>query len=464
MQTTSLRGLNGLNGLNGMKVFFVIWLGQLVSLVGSGLTGFALGLWVYQRSGSVTQFAFIALFIVLPNILLSPVAGVLVDRWDRRRTMILSDAGAALSTLAVAILFLTGRLEVWHIYLAVAASSACSAFQVPAYLALITRLVPKQQLGRSGGMVQVGQAAADILAPALAGLLVVTIQVWGVLLIDFVTFLFAVLTLLMVRVPEHRTTAPSKLDGRSLLSEAAYGWTYIAARPGLLGLLIFLAATNFFLGGMVGPLITPMILEIASPQILGLVISIAGGGMLLSSLVMSAWGGPQRRIAGILGFELVCGLFMMLIGLRPSAWLIALGAFGAHFTLPIIRGSNLAIWQSKVAPEVQGRVFAAQQAIAKAATPLAYLAAGPLADKIFGPALLSGGPLAESVGQIVGVGPGRGIGLLFVVMGVLTMLATGVAYLNPRIRLVEEELPDAAAGVGAVAMAEAHRVKQQVIM
>jgi len=448
--------------LRGMQVFFVIWLGQLVSLVGSGLTGFALGLWVYQRSGSVTQFAFIALFTVLPNILLSPVAGVLVDRWDRRWTMILSDAGAALSTLAVAILFLTNHLEVWHIYLAAATSSACSAFQVPAYLALITLLVPKQQLGRTGGMVQIGQAASDILAPALAGLLVVTIQVWGVLLIDFVTFLFAVLTLLMVRVPEHRIIARGKLGGQSLLSEAAYGWTYIAARPGLLGLLIFLAATNFFLGGMVGPLITPMILEIASPQILGIVISIAGSGMLVSSLVMSAWGGPQRRIAGILGFELLCGLCIVLIGLRPSAWLIAIGAFGAHFTLPIINGSNLAIWQSKVAPEVQGRVFAAQQAIAKAATPLAYLAAGPLADRIFGPALASGGPLAGSVGQIVGVGPGRGIGLLFIVMGILTMLATGIAYLNPRIRLVEGELPDVIAGEEAIAITGAHRVGQQV--
>jgi len=417
---------------------------------------------VYQRSGSVTQFAFIALFTVLPNIALSPIAGALVDRWDRRWTMILSDAGAGLSTLAVAILFLTNRLEVWHIYLAAATSSACSAFQVPAYLALITLLVPKQQLGRTGGMVQIGQAASDILAPALAGLLVVTIQVWGVLLIDFVTFLFAVLTLLMVRVPEHRIIARGKLGGQSLLSEAAYGWTYIAARPGLLGLLIFLAATNFFLGGMVGPLITPMILEIATPQILGMVISIAGSGMLISSLVMSAWGGPQRRIAGILGFELLCGLCIMLIGLRPSIWLIAIGAFGAHFTLPIINGSNLAIWQSKVAPGVQGRVFATQQVVAKAATPLAYILAGPLADRVFGPALVAGGSLAGSVGRVVGVGPGRGIGLLFIVMGVLTVAAAASAYAAPRIRRVEEELPDASADEEAVDVTGPHRVGQQV--
>jgi len=209
-------------------------------------------------------------------------------------------------------------------------------------------------------------------------------------------------------------------------------------------------------------LITPMMLEIASPQVLGMVISIAGSGMLVSSLAMSAWGGPQRRIAGLLGFELLCGLCIAVMGLRPSAWLIALGAFGAHFTLPIINGSNLAIWQSKVAPDVQGRVFAAQQAIAKAATPLAYLAAGPLADRVFGPALVSGGPLAGSVGQVIGVGPGRGIGLLFIVMGVLTVLATAVAYLNPRIRLVEGELPDAIAGEEAIAITGTQRGGQQV--
>jgi DHA3 family macrolide efflux protein-like MFS transporter len=425
-----------------MLTFIVIWLGQLVSLTGSGLSGFALGLWVYQRTGSVTQFALISLFVMLPTILLSPLAGALVDRWDRRWVMILSDAGAGFSTLMVASLLISGRLEVWHIYLAAAVSSAFGAFQSPAYLAVIGLLVPKQHLGRTGGMVQIGQAASDILAPALAGLLVLTIQIWGVILIDFATFAFAVFTLLWVRVPRPEIVADETITNNSLLREVAQGWTYIVARRGLLGLLVYLAVVNSFLGGMVGPLITPMVLSFASTSVLGMVISVAGSGMLIGSLVMSAWGGPKRRIASVLGFELMAGLFILLIGLRPSALLVAAGAFGAHFAIPLVRGANLAIWQSKVTPHLQGRVFAAQRMIVSSATPLASLAAGPLADGVFDPLLAEGGPLATSVGAVVGVGAGRGIGLLFIALGILTALTTCVAFLSPCIRLVEDELAD----------------------
>jgi DHA3 family macrolide efflux protein-like MFS transporter len=425
----------------GMHVFIIIWLGQLVSLVGSGLTSFALGLWVYQHTDSVTQFAFIGLFTVLPSVVLSPLAGALVDRWDRRWVMILSDAGAGLCTLIMAFLFLTNRIEVWQIYLAAGASAAFGTFQWPAYSAATTLLVPKKHLGRANGMVQFGQAAAEILAPALAGVLVLAIQVQGVLLIDFVTFFFAVTTLLLVRFPRPGTTTAGQTSRGSLWRQASYGWRFITARRGLLGLLVFFTVVKF-LWGMVGALIAPMILGFTSADVLGIVISIAGGGMLAGSLVMSAWGGPKRRIDGVLRFELLSGLCFLLMGLRPSAWPVALGAFGAHLTIAIIYGSNQAIWQSKVPHSVQGRVFATRQMIAKSATPLAYLTAGPLADKLFEPLLAFDGPLTGSIGQITGTGPGRGIGLLFIVMGILKVAVTLGGYLDPRIKLVEDELPD----------------------
>jgi MFS family permease len=424
-----------------MRVFTIIWCGQLVSIVGFGLTSFALGLWVYQRTGSVTQFALIAVFAMLPRIALSPLAGAIVDRWDRRRVMILSDTGAGLSTLVVALLLFVGRLEIWHIYLAAGASAACGAFQWPAYAAVIPLLVSRKNLGRANGMVQLGQAISEMLAPVLAGVLILTIQIQGVLLIDLATFLLAIVTLLMVRVPRPGTTTVGKASKESLLREATYGWTYIAARRGLLGLVIFFAIVNF-LWGMVGALITPMILGFTSADVLGIIISIAGGGMLVGSLVMSLWGSPKRRIDGVLRFELLSGLCFLLIGLRPLAWPIAIGVFGAHLTIAIIQGSNQAIWQSKVPPDIQGRVFATQQMISRSAAPLAYLVAGPLADNLFRPLLAFDGPLAANIGQIIGVGPGRGIGLLFIVMGILKGAVTLGGYLYPRIRLVEDELPD----------------------
>jgi MFS family permease len=424
-----------------MRAFITIWCGQLVSIVGSGLTSFALGLWVYQRSGSVTQFALIAVFAMLPRIALSPLAGAIVDRWDRRWVMILSDTGAGLSTLMVALLLFADRLQVWHIYLAAGVNATCNTFQWPAYTATIPLLVSKKELGRVNGMVQLGQAVGEVLAPALAGALLLTIRIQGVLLIDLATFFFAVSTLLVVRFPRPKSTAEGEASKGSLLREATQGWTYIVARRGLLGLVLFFAVVNF-LWGMVGALITPMILGFTSASVLGAIISTAGGGMLLGSLAMSFWGGPRRRIDGVLRFELLSGFCFVLIGLRPSAYLVALGVFGAHLTIAVIEGSNQAIWQSKVPPDVQGRVFATQQMISRSAAPLAYLAAGPLADKLFGPLLALDGPWAASAGRVLGVGPGRGIGLLFIVMGALKVAVTLGGYVYPRIRLVEDELPD----------------------
>lgn len=426
----------------GATTFSIIWLGQLVSVVGSGLTSFALGVWTFERTGSATHFALIGLCAVLPRVLLSPLAGAVVDRWDRRRVMILSDVGAGLSTLVVFLLFGANRLEIWHIYLLTSINAAFGTVQWPAFMAVTSLLVSQKNLGRANGMVQFGQATSEILAPALAGVLLGTIRLEGVILIDFATFVFAVITLLIVRFPSS-TGSPASLPGdASFWRDLTVGWTYIAARPGLLGLLGFFAVVNF-LWGMVGALVTPMVLSWTSSSVLGAVISIAGVGMLTGSLIMSIWGGPQRRIHGVLRFELLSGFCFMLMGLRPSFWLVAAGAFGAHVTIAIVYGSNQAIWQSKVAPDLQGRVFAAQQMVARAAAPLAYLLAGPLSDKLFEPLLTVDGPLAGGVGQVIGVGPGRGMGLLFMIMGIVKVAVSLAGQMQPHIRHIEDELPDA---------------------
>ncbi|MBN1874959.1 MAG: MFS transporter [Anaerolineae bacterium] len=423
-----------------MITFIIVWLGQLVSLLGSGLTSFALGVWMFERTGSITQVALMGLFAVLPRIVLSPFVGPLVDRGDRRWIMIASDMGAGMSTLLVVGLFATGQLLPWHIYLAVSLNAAFSTLQWPAYAATTTLLVPREQLGRANGMVQLGQAIAEILAPALAGVLMQSIQLRGVILIDFATFLFAVGTLLLVRFPKLQTTGVVS-QKESLWHQITYGWSYITARAGLMGLLWFSAVVNF-LWGMLGALITPMILSFTSSDTLGLIVSIAGAGMLMGSLMMSVWGGPKRRIDGVLNFELLSGLCFMLIGLRPTFWLTALGAFGAHITIAIVAGSNQTIWQSKVPSEMQGRVFSTQQMFTKAAAPLAYLIAGPLAEHVFEPLLAVEGGLSHTAGLWVGIGPGRGIGLMFVLMGAIKMGVALVGRLNPQIRGVEEMLPD----------------------
>jgi len=425
----------------GMRTFVVIWSGQLVSTIGSGLTGFALGVWIYQETGSVTWFAMNLLAVALPNLVVSPFAGALVDRWDRRWVMIMSDTGAGLATLSIAILYMTDNLAVWNIILATAVNSAFNTFQWPAYSAVTTLLVPKEHLGRAGGMVQIGEAVSQLAAPALAGALFVTTGLGGVIAIDFATYFFAVLTLLFVRIPSPERSKAGEEGQGSIWKEAVFGWTYIRARAGLLGLLLVFAATNFF-SGMVYPLIMPMLMDMTTTDMLGYLVSIVGVGMLVGTLVMSAWGGPKRRIHGVLGFLMISGFFTSMLGISPLLWVITAAAFALLFTFPIINGSSQAIWQSKVDADVQGRVFAVRRMIAWSAQPLAYIVAGPLVDRVFRPLLVEGGALADSVGQLIGVGPSRGTGFLFIIVGAVTIAVSALGYLNPHVRNVEDELPD----------------------
>lgn len=426
---------------SGFSVFGLIWFGQTISLLGSGLTGFALGVWVYQTTGTVTSYALVALCSVLATLLFSPVSGALVDRWNYRSVMLVSDAASALTALVIAGLFYTGRLELWHIYVSVAANACFAAFQQPAYTALTSSLVPTPQLGRASGMVQMGMAVSDLLAPLLAGILVTQIQLSGIFIIDFSTFLFAVVTLLLVHLPTQIKPAippqNAKWDVRSLLRETQRGWNYVAARVGLLGLLVYLAIANFA-SGVINSILVPMLLHLTTPEAVGGIISIAGGGMLAGSLIVSLWGGPRRRIRGVLVSEVVKGCGILLIGLRPAAWLVAAGAAVAHFAIPFSASANQAIWQTKIPQELQGRVFAIRQMVSRSITPLAYLLAGPLADRVFEPLMRSPQGLFGVAGSILGIGPGRGMGLLFSLMGLTTALAAIVGMLIPEIWQVEE--------------------------
>jgi len=423
----------------GVAAFLVICGGQVVSLFGTGLTAFALGVWVFQRTGSVTQYSTILLFNVLPPVLLSPVAGALVDRFDRRRVIIASDCAAGLATLALALLFFSGRLAIWHIYVALSVSSSAQAFRWPALSASMTLLVPGRQLGRASGLMQMGTATAQILAPLAAGALLAPLGVAGILAIDFTTFLFAVLTLLAVRVP--RPAAAAGGEKEPLATQLAYGWNYLRRHPGLLALLCLFAGSNFTMG-LLTVLITPLVLSFASPRVLGLVLAVASSGLLTGGVVMIVTGGPRRRLAGIGGAMLVQGLALLLGGWRLGAPQIAALAFVFLCGFAVINTCSQALWQSKVEPGVQGRVFAMRQMIALSALPLSRLLAGPLADKVFEPLLAPGGRLAGTLGHVLGVGRGHGIALLIIVLGLFNLLVLAVAWSYPRLRLLEDEMPD----------------------
>lgn len=426
----------------GMRIFSLIWFGQLISVLGSGLTGFGIGVWIYQITGSAAQFALSNVFYLVPFVLLGPVAGALVDRWNRRRVLILADTGQALGTLTIALLLALQQLQVWHVYVVIAISATLKAFQRPAYSASVALLVPKAHLARAGGMAQLNEAVGMLLAPTLAGFLIVAIGLPGVIVIDFATFLFAVTTLLLVRIPQPERASVGKQSGlRPLRQDIVAGWKYIVTRRGLLSLLILYAFLNLF-NNAAGVLTGPMVLSFADAQALGLVLSAGGLGFLAGSLVMSLSGGPKRLIHGAVGFIFAQGAGHILAGLRPSALSVAAGRFLYLFGFSVMASSAGALWQRKVTPEMQGRVFATRFTVSASIEPMAHASIGILADRVFEPLMAAGGPLSDSIGQLIGTGPGRGMGLIQLIMGGLVVLLGAIGYLNPRIRRVEDELPD----------------------
>ncbi len=421
-----------------LRTFVLVVLGQLVSLIGTSLTAFALGIWVYQQTGSVTDFAVISIFARLPAILLAPIAGAVVDRWDRRRVMILSDILGACSTLLVILLFGTNSLQIWHVYVITGISAIANIFQTPAYIASITQLVPKQYLGRANGIAQMASAIGDMLASLLGGMLLIIFGLYEVALIDLATFIFAVSILLLVRFPD----TLFRRQEEPLLQEVVKGWQYIVKRHSLVLMIVFFVLTNFLIS-IIGVLITPLMLSFGSPADLGVVGTALGIGVLAGGVLMSVWGGTRRRIEGMIGFVALSGLSSIVIGFRPSIVTAVIGSFGIGFTMALINAHWQTLMQTKVGLELQGRVIATNRMLALSLTPLSFALAGPLADTIFEPLLVSDGALAGSVGQVIGVGPGRGMGLMVILLGAIRIIVALVGYGYRPLRFMEDELPDA---------------------
>lgn len=426
----------------GMRAFVIIWLGQLISLIGSQLTGFALGVWVYDLTHSVSLLAVTQIAAQAPYVFLSPLAGVLADRWNRRTVMIISDFGAGLAVLTAAILFNTNQLQPWMVIPLNLCMAAFSTLMWPAYTSSVTVLVPKQHYGRANGFAQLGEALPQIAGPAIAGALYVAIRLGNMALIDAATYLAAVtLMLLFVRIPNPQHTETGKQAKGSVWQEMKFGWNYIVARKGLFSLLIFFMATNF-VAGVMNPLFMPLILDNWKADVLGYLSTVMGVGMLAGTLLMSAWGGGRNKIVTLLVASALGALFLTAVGLRASIPLLAVCGFGFMFTLPLMNASSQAIWQAKVAPDVQGRVFAMRRTIAWSSQIVAPLLAAPLADYVFRPAMAPGGALVPILGPIIGVGASRGVGLLISILGLVTLVISLVAFLTPALRNIDRDIPD----------------------
>lgn len=428
----------------GMRTFTVIWLSQVLSLLGTAMSSFALTFWAYGETGQATPLAMVGFFFVTPMTLLGPFIGTIVDRANRKLMMLLSDLSAAVTSLVILLLYLSGNLEIWHLYVMAFINGMMNGFQWPAYSAAISTMLHKSQYTRANAMLETAGAASGIIAPILAGALIAPLGITGLLLVDLCTASVAVTVLLLSRIPQPARTAAGVAARGNFFKESLMGFGYIFRRPSLLGLqLIFMFANLFHNLGY--SVFAAMILGRTgnNAQIFGTVNSAGAIGALVGGVAMSAWGGFKRRVNGVLLGWVGTALFgMVLLGLGQSVPFWVVGLFLGSAFSPLINGSNQAIWQAKVEPDIQGRVFGTRRLIAWLVTPIAALLAGPLADRVFEPAMREGGAWAPLFGKLVGVGPGAGIGLMFFISG-LAALAIGLGgYLFPVIRNVETLIPD----------------------
>ncbi len=429
--------------VTGMSGFFIIWIGQIVSILASGMSGFALSLWMYQKTESATAMGLQQVFYITPFLLMSIPAGVMVDKYNRKLMMMISDLTAVLATFGLMLLSALGRLEFWHLYVAAIFYGIGNTFQWPAYSAAISTMVPKDQLGRVNGLMSLMEAGPGVLAPLLAGVLYPLIGLTGILIIDVVTFFFAISALALVHVPQPERSKEGQEAEGNFLKEAVFGFKYIFARPSLLGLQMIFFFGNLF-SGIGFSVFAPMVLARTNQNstIFGLVQTAGAAGVILGGIVMSAWGGFKRRVHGVLAGWIYTGLIgTALMGLNGLIFWLAATILGS-FASPVINGSNQAIWQSKVSPDLQGRVFSARRLIAWFTNPIAPIIGGTLADFVLEPAMRSNSALSASFGWLVGTGPGAGMGLLMIFCGLLISLIGIGGYFIPAISEAEKLLPD----------------------
>ncbi|MEZ0111006.1 amino acid adenylation domain-containing protein [Catenulispora sp. EB89] len=429
-----------------VRRFLAVAAGQLVSLTGSALTGWAIPIYVYLATGSIGRMAALSILALVPNLLVGPIAGAVVDRADRRRLMLICSAASASGELILSTLLWSHHLAVWHLYVLVVWLSVSSAFQRLSYLSAIPQLVPKRFLGHANGVAQLTNGFAALVVPMLAAGLMAAIHLSGILVIDMVSYAAALSVLALVRFPA--TLGAHRRE--PLLTEVRHGLSYSWGNRNLRSMLLFSAVLNIFLAP-VFILVVPLVLAFGSLTQVGVVSLLEALGAVAGAALITVWGGPRRRrMAGAMLTTLILSAFFLLTGLHASVPIIGLGVFGTAFCLEVIQAIYTTIVQVTVPQRYHGRVFSLNMMIAWSTLPLGWLLAPAVADH-FETLMAPHGTLATSLGTILGTGKGRGIGLLFAAMAIAVLVSTLIAM---RLRVfahfdddVAETVPDDLVGL-----------------
>jgi DHA3 family macrolide efflux protein-like MFS transporter len=432
---------------HGMRGIFIIWLGQMISGMASGITAVALPIWILNfTGGSGTAIGIWEFFFFGSYLLVVQFAGVLIDRYNHKLMMLVYDFSSLLAMAVLLVLETTGKLELWHLYVAAVIQGIGFAFHSSSFSAAITTMVSKKQYVRANGLMALIYDIPEIFAPILAGTLILIFGLRGILAINVLAFVLSIGALLYVEVPSTPHTVEGERSRSRLIKEVIYGIRYILQRPGLLGIELIFLFGNLFSGiALSVAALYPMILLRTgnNTEAVGLIQSAGALAVVLTGIYLSTWGSIKRPVRAILlGWILssLFGLTLLGVGQAITIWLIAI-VIDSIFN-PIVNVAIETFLQTKVPPDIQGRVFSASDFIAQAMIPFTPLVAGLLGDQIFEPAMAEGGSLVNLFGWLVGTGPGSGFGLLILLCGVSGILVGLSGYLVPDIRNIGKAMPD----------------------
>ncbi|MBG1270223.1 MFS transporter [Nostoc sp. WHI] len=420
-----------------MRNFTIIWLGQIISTIGSYMTSFAITIWLWEQTNQVTTLALLGFFTFLPSIFMTLVAGLIIDHANRKFLMMIADTVAAVSTVIILCLYLTDNLQIWHFYVSSAVNAAFSEIQELAYSATMSTLVSKKHYTRATTMNSALHYSSITIAPALSGFLYPLIDFSGILIIDLLSFVVAITILLKIPIyqPKFSDRNLKDQDHKGFFWQITFGFRYLLTRPSLLAMTIT-GALFWFFHDIGRTLYAPMILARTGNDAtaLGSISSAAGIGGVIGASLLSIWGGFQPRIHGFLLGMVGAGVSKTIFGLAQGLQIWLPAQFFSSVNFPLLISSNTSILLTKVKPYDQGRVFATLSTIQQCVSAIAILIAGSLADKVFQPAMMPGGHLMPLFGWLVGTGSGSGIALLYTIssLGLLMIGLGGYAINNLR--------------------------------
>lgn len=426
--------------IRSRAAFYFIVATQTLSLIGSRLTAVGVGIWLFQTTGSTSPLLLTAFFSELPGMLGGSLVGVLVDRWDRRKVLILADTGQAFGSLLLLLSLSSGQFQVWHLYLVALIQGVFATFMQPTEEAVTTMLVPADHRERANAIRQMAFPLAGVIAPALAGLLFAMIGVTGIIAIDLATFLVAVAGICAVSIPRPPASAEGQAAQGHWLREMTSGFAYLASRRGLLIFVLYSTLINFLLNGPLELAIPYLILRTGSEQAAGGLLGLMSLGAFIGASLIAIYGKTKHKVLVQLFGSLLCGLMFLVYGTASTAWLLGASLLVLMIPLPIGGALSASLLQSKTPPDMQGRIFASLSQLALLGSTTSFLLTGWLVDHWLEPAVNQAG--WSTFAPLVGAQPGAGIGLLLVCTGLIMLAATLIVLAAPAVRHMETTLPD----------------------